>query len=98
MTAQLILLGTRRPDTDDDYKAYASVAGPLLVGAGGVWNGQFDRVSDLVGGAPEQVRVMDFPDEETIQAVFASAEYQNVIHHRDEAFEELRIMIATPTS
>ena len=98
MTAQLILLGTRRPDSDGDYKAYVSVAGPLLVGAGGTWNSQYDRVSDLAGDGPEQVRVMDFPDEDAIQAVFASPEYQKVIPHRDKAFEQLRIMIATPTS
>jgi uncharacterized protein (DUF1330 family) len=96
MTVQLILLGTRRPNTDEDYQAYASVAGPLLVGAGGVWNGQYDRVADLGGDGPEQVRVMDFADEGTIQAVFASPEYQKVIAHRDQAFEQLRIIIAGP--
>jgi uncharacterized protein (DUF1330 family) len=98
MTTQLILLGSRRPDSDDDYKAYASVAGPILVGAGGIWNSQYDRVSNLAGDGPEQVRVMDLPDEDTIRAVFASPEYQSVIPHRDRAFEQLRIIVATPTS
>ena len=27
MTVQLIILGTRRPESDDDYAAYGSVAG-----------------------------------------------------------------------
>lgn len=96
MTVQLILLGSRRPDSDADYQSYVSVAGPLLVGAGGVWNSQFDRVDDLVGEGPEQVRVMDFADEDSVRAVFASPEYQQVIPHRDKAFAELRIIIAAP--
>jgi uncharacterized protein (DUF1330 family) len=98
MTVQLILLGSRRPDSDDDYNAYASVAGPLLAEAGGVWNSQYDRVSDLAGDGPEQVRVMDFPDEDTIRAIFASPEYQKVIPHRERAFEQLQIIVATPIS
>lgn len=95
MTTQLILLGTRRPDTDDDFKAYVSVAGPLFAAAGGTWNGQFDRVDDLAGEGPDQVRIMDFPDEDTIRALFGSAEYRQVIPLRDKAFEELRIIVAT---
>lgn len=98
MPVQLVLLGTRRANSDDDYRAYASVAGPLLVGAGGVWNSQWDRIGDLAGNGPEQVRVMDFPDEATVQAVFASDEYQRVIPLRDKAFDELRIFVAAAPS
>lgn len=94
MTAQLILLGTRKPDSDQDFMEYASVAGPMFVAAGGEWNGQFDRVDDLADSGPDQVRIMNFPDEETIRGLFASEEYQKVVPARDRAFEELRIMIA----
>ena len=38
---------------------------------------------------------MDFPDEDTIRALFGSAEYRQVIPLRDKAFEELRIIVAT---
>lgn len=95
MTAQLILLGTRRPGTDDDYQAYASVAGPMFVAAGATWNSQFDRADDLTGQGPHEVRIMDFPDEATIRNLFASDEYQQVIPQRDRAFEDLTIMIAS---
>lgn len=95
MTAQLILLGTRRPGTDDEYQSYVSAAGPLLAAAGAAWNGQFDHVEDLAGEGPAQVRIMDFPDAASIRDVFNSPEYQEIIPLRDKAFEDLGIMIAT---
>ena len=38
---------------------------------------------------------MDFPDEETITALFESEEYRAVVPNRDRAFSDLRIMIGT---
>ena len=96
MTAQLIVLGTRRPNSDSDYQAYVSVAGPLLFGAGGAVNGQYDRTAQLAGTeGPQQVLVMDFPDEETIQGVFNSLEYAAAIPHRDAAFEQISVIVAS---
>jgi uncharacterized protein (DUF1330 family) len=94
MTVQLIQLATRRPDSDADFKAYASVAGPMLVAVGGVWNSDYNRVADLAGEGFAQIRVMDFPDAECIETVFASPEYQELIPFRDKAFDDLRIIIA----
>ena len=95
MTAQLIVLGTRRPDSDTAYEAYVGVAGPLLFGAGGVPSGQYKRVSHIVGeDGPEQILVMEFPDEDTIRAVFDSPEYSAAIPDRDAAFEHLSVIVA----
>ena len=64
MTVQLIILGTRRPNSDDDYAAYATVAGPLMSAAGGTFTGRFGRIADLVGeSGPQQVAIMEFPNE-----------------------------------
>ena len=40
MTVQLIIMATRRPDSDEHYEAYASVAVPIMVAAGGSFTGR----------------------------------------------------------
>jgi hypothetical protein len=61
MTVQLIIMGTRRPDSDDDYAAYGSVAVPIMVAAGGTFTGQYGRIDDLVGDdGPQVVGIMEF--------------------------------------
>lgn len=99
MTAQLIVLGTRHADSDADYEAYVGVAGPLLFGAGGAISAQYNRTSHIVGDdGPQQVLVMDFPDEETIQNVFDSPEYAAAVPNRDAAFEHISVIVASSAS
>ena len=49
MTVQIIIMATRRPDSDNAYAAYANVAVPIMVAAGGAFTGQYGRIDDLVG-------------------------------------------------
>ena len=93
--SQLIVLGTRRPDSDDAYGAYLGVAGPLLFGAGGTVTGQYASTEQLAGtDGPEVMLVMDFPDEASIRRVFDSSEYAAAIPDRDAAFESIDILVA----
>lgn len=93
---QLIVLGTRHPDSDAAYGAYVGVAGPLLFGAGGVIAGQYDRTGTLAGGdGLQQMLVMDSPDDASIRGVFDSPEYAAAIPDRDAAFESIDIIVAT---
>lgn len=95
MTVQLIIMGTRRPDSDDDYAAYVNVAVPILVEAGGTFTGQFGRVDDLVGDdGPQVVGIMEFEDEAAVRSAMASPEYQAVVSHRDKAFERFNVTLA----
>ncbi len=95
MTVQLIILGTRRPNSDDDYAAYAAVAGPLMAAAGGTFTGRFGHIADLAGeSGPQQVGIMEFANEEAVRTAFDSPEYQAVIPQRDKAFEKLNIILA----
>ena len=92
---QLIVLGTRRPDSDEAYGAYVAVAGPLLFGAGGTVAGQYARTDQLAGtDGPQVMLVMDFPDEASIRGVFDSAEYAAAVPDRDAAFESIDILVA----
>ena len=95
MTVQIIITGTRRPDSDDDYGTYAAVAGPLMAAAGGTFTGRFGRMADLVGeSGPQQVAIMEFPNEVAVRTAFESPEYQAVVPQRDKAFEKLNIILA----
>ena len=95
MTVQLIIMATRRPDSDDDYTAYAELAGPIMVAAGGTFTGRYGRVDDLAGeDGPEAVAIMEFADEAAVRAAFTSPEYQAVIPHRDKSFERYNAMLA----
>ena len=95
MTVQLIIMGTRRPDSDDDYAAYATVAVPIMVKAGGTFTGQYGRIDDLVGDdGPQVVGIMEFADEAAVRAAFKSLEYQATVAHRDKAFERFNVILA----
>jgi len=95
MTVQLIIMGTRHPDSDDDYAAYGSVAVPIMMAAGGTFTGQYVHIDDLAGDdGPQVVGVMEFEDESAVRGAFASPEYQAVIPHRDKAFERLNMILA----
>jgi uncharacterized protein (DUF1330 family) len=95
MTVQLIILGTRCANSDDGYAACAAVAGPLMAAAGGRFTGRFGHIDDLAGASgPQQVRIMEFPDEEAVRTAFESLEYQAVVPQRDKTFENLNIILA----
>ena len=95
MTVQLIILGTRRPDSDNDYAAYGSVAVPIMMEAGGTFTAQFVRIDNLAGDdGPEVVAIMEFDDESAVRAAIASPEYQAVVHYRDKAFERFNLILA----
>jgi uncharacterized protein (DUF1330 family) len=95
MTVQLIIMAARRPDSDDHYAAYAEVAVPIMVGAGGTFTGRFGRIEDFAGNdSPEQVGIMEFADEAPVRAAITSPEYQAVVPHRDKAFERFNLILA----
>lgn len=95
MTVQLIILGTRRPDSDDDYAAYGSVAVPIMMQAGGTFTGQFASIDQLAGdNGPQVVGIMEFEDETAVRTAIASPEYQAVVPHRDKAFERFDLILA----
>lgn len=95
MTVQLIVLATRRPNSDEDYDAYLSVAGPLMMAAGGVFAATYGKLDDVVGlNGVEQTIIVDFPDEAAVRSLFDSPEYQAVAPLRDKAFDQLNMILA----
>ena len=99
MTVHIIITGTRRPDSDDDYAAYGSVALPVMLAAGGTFTGQYGRIDNLAGeDGPQVVGIMEFGDEAAVRAAFKSPEYQAAVPDRDKAFERFSVILAAAPS
>ena len=49
MSAQIIVLGTRAPDSDQAYMAYASAAGALFKAAGAVPAAKYGKIGQVAG-------------------------------------------------
>jgi uncharacterized protein (DUF1330 family) len=95
MTVQLIIMATRRPDSDDDYAAYANVAVPIMIDAGGTFTARYARIDELAGSdGPQAVAIMEFTDEAAVRTAIAGPEYQATITDRDKAFERFNLILA----
>jgi uncharacterized protein (DUF1330 family) len=95
MTVQLIIMATRRPDSDDDYAAYANVAVPIMIDAGGTFTARYARIDELAGSdGPQAVEILLFTDEAAVRTAIAGPEYQATITDRDKAFERFNLILA----
>ncbi|MFV2039444.1 MAG: DUF1330 domain-containing protein [Acidimicrobiales bacterium] len=92
--ATLIAVTTSREGHNDDLRSYVDQAVPMLLGAGGQVVKRL-AVTDVVAGGSKaaNVLVMDFPDAQTVRAVFDSDGYKALIPVRDRAFEHIDILI-----
>jgi uncharacterized protein (DUF1330 family) len=82
------------PEQMPAVQAYLQGVMPLLLGAGGQLVKRL-KVGAVVNGRPSgMVLVMDFPDEDTVTALFASDDYQALVPVRDQGFFEMNILIA----
>ncbi len=94
MPATLVTIGTLGPAGQLAYQEYAESVLPLLDAVGGKALGRLKFREPLVGADfPEIVFVMEFKDDETIRAVFASAAYQALLPLRNQAFSEIKTFI-----
>ena len=81
------------------YQQYAQAAGPTITAHGGriVSRGALDRA--LVGATePHGTAVIEFPDMQTMEAWFASKDYQALVPVRDEGCEMQLLAYDQPTS
>jgi uncharacterized protein (DUF1330 family) len=90
----LITIGNLNPEANKYLQKYASVVSPLLLEAGGKPIFRIEHKETLVGDNPPSVVLgMEFPDEESVQKVFASPKYQEAIQYRDLAFANINIIM-----
>lgn len=76
------------------YQRYIELVTPLVAGAGGrrIFAGQ--GMLTLIGPARwDMVLLIEYPDRAALLSMLASAEYQAISHHRQEALEDSRLIL-----
>jgi uncharacterized protein (DUF1330 family) len=84
------------PNEHESMQAYLKDVLPLLMGAGGQLIKRLKVQSAITGKPPYgMVLVMDFPDRETLEAMFASEAYAAILPARDKGFTSIDLCLAS---
>ncbi len=91
----LVVTAMPNPEEKESMQAYLQGVLPLLMGAGGQLVKRV-KVTKSLTGKPSygMVLVMDFPDSEKLEAVFASDAYSAIVPARDKGFTSVDICLA----
>lgn len=94
MSTTLVVTGTPNPSEMEAVQSYLKGVMPLFTEAGGTLVKRL-RVVKVINGRPNgMVLVMDFPNEQAIESLFASDAYQALVEVRDIGFSEMNILIS----
>ena len=91
----LLVTAMPNPSEQESMQAYLKGVLPLLLGAGGQLVKRA-KVSGTITGKPPygMVVVMDFPDREQLEKLFASEAYTALVPSRDKGFASIDICFA----
>ena len=92
----LVLTAMPNPSEPEAMQAYINGATPLLKEAGGQLVKRL-KVQSAIAGKPAHgvVMIMDFPDREKVEAIFASEGYAALIPARDKGFSFIDICLTS---
>ena len=92
----LVVTAMPNPSEQESMQAYLKGVLPLLLGAGGQLVKRA-KVSGTITGKPPygMVVVMDFPDREQLEKLFASEAYTALVPSRDKGFASMDICFAS---
>jgi len=91
----LLVTAMPNPNAQESMQAYLKGVMPLLMGAGGQLVKRVKVQSSLTGKPPYgMVLMMDFPDRQALESMFASDSYAALIPARDRAFVSIDICFA----
>ena len=94
MTVTVIELLTVCDDSPLELAAYFQATTPLMEKAGARVLKRFGINEVVVRPRPARtVRIVQYPDRAAVEALFGSAEYEQVIPIRDQAFLDYRVSI-----
>ena len=92
----LVVTAVPNPNEQESMQAYVNGVTPLLMEAGGQLVKRLKVQSAITGEPPYGVvLVMDFPDQEKLEAVFASEAYTAFLPDRAKAFTSVDICFAS---
>lgn len=91
----LIILATLNPQEKEALDIYLKEMSVLYANAGAVPVERFPITSVLIGEAkPDLITIIEFPDLESVSAVFTSEAYQQLLPVREKAFLSLSAFIS----
>ena len=92
----LLVTAMPNPSEQESMQAYLKGVMPLLLGAGGQLVKRA-KISGTITGKPPygMVVVMDFPDREQLEKMFASEAYAALVPSRDKGFASMDICFAS---
>ena len=92
----LVVTCVPNPHEQESMQTYLKGVTPLLAGAGGQLVKRLKVQSALAGKPPHgMVLVMDFPDQERVEAMFSSEAYAAILPARDKGFTSIDVCFAT---
>lgn len=92
----IVVTARPNPTEGEAMQEYSSKAGPILAAHGGKPVKRVKLEKALVGEARfAMAMVMEFPNAQSIENAFASAEYQDLVPLRERAFEQFDVAIAS---
>lgn len=84
-------LNANEPEALEEYLA---VAGPLTEAAGAKLLERYETKKVIHGASiPQYVMILEYPNIEVIEVLFASDEYKSIIKARDKAFTSYQVAI-----
>ncbi len=92
--ATMVVTAIPNPEAKDDMQTYLSKVVPILMSNGGeiVFRGKADKavLGEVSFG---MLLVMNFDSAQTIEQIFASDEYQEIVPFRDRGFKKMDVVI-----
>ena len=92
--ATLIVTAQPNPDYPTEAQSYVGQALPMLVAAGGKLLKRVKVTKSVVGEQTFALSlIMEFPDAQSIEDLFASDAYAAIASHRDKGFAFMNMVI-----
>jgi uncharacterized protein (DUF1330 family) len=92
----LVVTAVPNPSEQESMQTYLTGAMPLLMEAGGQLIKRLKVQSAITGKPPYvMVLVMDFPDREKLESMFASEAYAALLPARDKGFASVDICLTS---
>lgn len=92
----LIIMGFLNPQEQEAFEHYSTSINGLYQEVGATVTDRFPIIQVAMGDEkPDFIMVVEFPNEQALQKLFSSEEYQKLIPSREKAFKKLNVFIST---
>lgn len=92
----LIIIGFINSQEQESFNHYSTQINQLYDNVGAEVTSRYPIVQTLLGEEkPDFILVVEFPDQQSLQQLFTSEEYKNLVPYREKAFSKINVFIST---